>query len=111
VPGGVDEYLRLVSERSESGSAGSGPTTRPAEGDPSGAPPAGDTRTARKELNAVERRLAKVTAQAAAVRDEMDRHDPTDHVGLTTLHDRLDALAAKAQELEHRWLELAEQFD
>ena len=111
VPGGVDEYLRLVSERSESGSAGSGPTTRPAEGDPSGAPPAGDTRTARKELNAVERRLAKVTAQAAAVRDEMDRHDPTDHVGLTALHHRLDALAAKAKELEHRWLELAEQFD
>ena len=108
VPGGVDEYLRLVSE---SGSAGSGPTTRPAEGDPSGATSAADTRTARKELNAVERRLAKVTAQAAAVQDEMDRHDPTDHVGLTALHHRLDALAAKAQELEHRWLELAEQFD
>ncbi len=108
VPGGVDEYLRLVSE---SGSAGSGPTTRPAEGDRSAATSAADTRTARKELNAVERRLAKVTAQAAAVQDEMDRHDPTDHVGLTALHHRLDALAAKAQELEHRWLELAEQFD
>ena len=111
VPGGVDEYLRLVSE---SGSAGTGPTARPAEDDPSGAPSAADTRTARtarKELNAVERRLAKVTAQAAAVQDEMDRHDPTDHVGLTALHHRLDALAAKAKELEHRWLELAEQFD
>ena len=108
VPGGVDEYLRLVSE---SGSAGSGPTARPAEGDSSGAPSAADARTARKELNAVERRLAKVTAQAAAVQDEMDRHDPTDHVGLTALHHRLDALAAKAKELEHRWLELAEQFD
>ena len=108
VPGGVDEYLRLVSA---SGGAGSGPTTRPAEGDPAGAPSTADTRTARKELNAVERRLAKVTAQAAAVQDEMDRHDPTDHVGLTALHRRLDALAAKAEELEHRWLELAEQFD
>ena len=108
VPGGVDEYLRLVSE---SGSAGSGPTARPAEGDSSGAPSAADARTARKELNAVERRLAKVTAQAAAVQDEMDRHDPTDHVGLTALHHRLDALTAKAKELEHRWLELAEQFD
>ena len=108
VPGGVDEYLRLVSE---SGRAGSGPTTRPAEGDRSAATSAADTRVARKELNAVERRLAKVTAQAAAVQDEMDRHDPTDHVGLTALHHRLDALAAKAQELEHSWLELAEQFD
>ena len=115
VPGGVDEYLRLVSERSESGRAGGGPTTRAADGGPSGATSgatsAADARTARKELNAVERRLARVTAQAAAVHDEMDRHDPTDHVGLTALHHRLDALAAKAQELEHRWLELAERLD
>jgi ATPase subunit of ABC transporter with duplicated ATPase domains len=109
VPGGVDEYLRLL-ERAQSAPphpapAGSGPADRPA------ATSAADQRAARKELGAVERRLAKVTDQVATVEKTMVEHDPTDHVGLIALSGRLDALNAEVAELEDRWMALAEDAD
>jgi ATPase subunit of ABC transporter with duplicated ATPase domains len=121
VPGGVDEYLRLL-ERAQSApprpapAAGAGPDggARPAAtsaADRPAARSAADQRTARKELGAVERRLAKVTDQVATVEKAMVDHDPTDHVGLIALSGRLDALNAEVAELEDRWMALAEAAD
>jgi ATPase subunit of ABC transporter with duplicated ATPase domains len=108
VPGGVDEYLRLL-ERAQSA-----PSVRPAASgadDRARPPAAADQRAARKELGAVERRLAKVTDQVAAVERAMVEHDPTDHVGLITLSGRLDVLNVEVAELEERWMVLAEDVD
>ena len=108
VPGGVDEYLRLL-ERAQAA-----PPARPAtSGTDDRARPAAasDQRAARKELGAVERRLAKVTDQVSAVEKAMVEHDPTNHVGLIALSGRLDALNAEVAELEDRWMALADAAD
>lgn len=119
VPGGVDEYLRLLARRGPA-SRGSGAPTSPAGAAPDGATPAGPTgggpsaaeqRAARKELGAVERRLSKLTSDAAKLETAMTEHDPTDHVGLVELHGRLDALTGEIAELEDRWLALADAAD
>lgn len=119
VPGGVDEYLRLLARRGPA-SRGSGAPTSPAGTSADGATPAGATsdgpsaaeqRAARKELGAVERRLSKLTSDAAKLETAMTEHDPTDHVGLVELHGRLDALTAEIAELEDRWLALADATD
>ena len=118
VPGGVDEYLRLLAKRGTTSRASG--ATSPAGTAPGGAAPAGATgggpsaaeqRAARKELGAVERRLSKLTSDAARLETAMAEHDPTDHVGLVELHGRLDALTAEIADLEDRWLALADAAD
>lgn len=126
VPGGVDEYLRLLARRASvaAGRAGApsgdGAGTGDAAGSGStagsgsaggGAPSAAEQRAARKELAAVERRLSRLNAEAAKLEAAMTGHDPTDHVGLVELHGRLDALRTEISELEDRWLLLADAAD
>jgi ATPase subunit of ABC transporter with duplicated ATPase domains len=121
VPGGVDEYLRLVARRAQERAeeraerAGSrGPDGAEGADAADGARPASsaaERRAARKELAAVERRLSRLTAELADLDRAMTEHDPTDHVGLVALAERRDALAAQVAELEDRWLALAEAAD
>lgn len=114
VPGGVDEYLRLLSRRSAEGrpaTASAGPDGGAPAGGTGAGPSAAEQRAARKELAAVERRLSRLTADAAKLETAMAEHDPTDHVGLVALHGRLDALTAEIAELEDRWLALADAAD
>jgi ATPase subunit of ABC transporter with duplicated ATPase domains len=119
VPGGVDEYLRLQAGRrarsAGSGTDGGGNSSDKAADATSSdkAPASGDAtaaRVARKELNALERLLAKVTTQQAALEARMAEHDPADFVGLAALHDDLDALTAEVAALEERWLDLADRL-
>jgi len=99
VPGGVDEYLRLLSA-AETPAAASTATKAPSD--------AAATRAAKKELAAVDRRMSKLNDQIADLDTRMNEHDPADYGGLAKLTEdraaRLDELA----ELELRWLELAE---
>jgi ABC transport system ATP-binding/permease protein len=106
VPGGVDEYLRLLA----SGRTGvPAPAATPAE--TTGAAPALDgaaLRTARKELAAAERRVAKIQGQIEALEKKMAEHDPSDYGGLTALGEEKHARQDELAEAEERWLELAE---
>ena len=121
VPGGVDEYLRLLARRDAAGttrgagaspsSTGAAPDGAPRAGAIGGGPSAAEQRAARKELGAVERRLSRLTSDAAKLETAMAEHDPTDHVGLVELHGRLDALTAEIADLEDRWLALADAAD
>ena len=97
LPGGVDEYLRLASEpvRAEA----------PAQTQ-SGA---GATLYAnRKEIAAVDRKLAKVAEQISALHTEIAAHDHSDYTGLGALTARLRELESENTELEDRWLELSD---
>ena len=104
VPGGVDEYLRLLAGGANGARIGDGPAQGAGRASSTGSA----ARAARKELNALERRLAKVGAQRVALELRMADHDPADFVGLAALHDDLDALVAEVTALEERWLELAD---
>ncbi|MCG7285701.1 ABC-F family ATP-binding cassette domain-containing protein [Cellulomonas sp. ACRRI] len=113
VPGGVDEYLRLL-ERSRSG-AGAVATGAPTEASgavggevaPSGLDGA-ELRAAKKELGALDRRISKLTGQIEALEKKMAEHDPADYVGLTALGQDKAALEAEVGEVEEKWMALAE---
>lgn len=113
VPGGVDEYLRLL-ERARAG-AGASSTGAPTEasgavgGETSGGGLDGaELRAAKKELGALERRISKLTGQIEALDKKMTEHDPADYGGLASLGTDKAALEAEIGEVEERWMALAE---
>jgi ATPase subunit of ABC transporter with duplicated ATPase domains len=113
VPGGVDEYLRLL-ERSRAG-AGATSTGAPTEasgavgGETSGGGLDGaELRAAKKELGALERRISKLTGQIEALDKKMTEHDPADYGGLASLGTDKAALEAEIGQVEERWMALAE---
>jgi len=97
LPGGIDEYLRLAAEpvRAEA----------PAQTQ-SGAGAA--LYANRKEIAAVDRKLAKVAEQISALHTEIAEHDHSDYTGLGALTARLRELESENNELEDRWLELSD---
>ncbi|WP_448059271.1 ABC-F family ATP-binding cassette domain-containing protein [Cellulomonas hominis] len=121
VPGGVDEYLAILAAGggdaagARAAARAVGAAGAAGAGSPAGSAAAGptissaDERAARKELGAVERRLAKLTARVATLHERMASHDPGDFAGLSALNADLGALNAEITEQEERWMELAEQ--
>ena len=130
LPGGVDEYLELsdaakagseggAGKKSAGGSApkapgksvGSAKTGVGSAAEQSGAELSGaERRAAEKEVNSIDRRLAKLADKVAQVHARMADHDQSDYVGLRKHADDLRALEAEVAELEDRWLELSEKL-
>jgi ATPase subunit of ABC transporter with duplicated ATPase domains len=111
VPGGVDEYLRLLDHHRSGNPVATGAPTEAtgaaaADGGP-GLDGAG-LRAAKKELGALERRISKLSGQIEALDRTMAEHDPADYVGLTALGKDKGALEAEVAEVEERWMTLAE---
>jgi ATP-binding cassette subfamily F protein uup len=101
LPGGVDEYLRLAKAQP------AGPVSNPVSGG-AAATSGADLYTARKELAATERRIAKIAKQISGLHATMAAHDTSDYEGLAELTAQLRALEAETTELEDRWLALSE---
>ncbi|MCF6522256.1 ABC-F family ATP-binding cassette domain-containing protein [Streptomyces sp. JJ36] len=72
------------------------------------AKPAAADRAARKELQRIERRLDRLGAQEAELHAEIAEH-ATDFERVAELDIRLRGVTAERDDLETRWLELAEQ--
>lgn len=113
LPGGVEQYLEL---REQAGSGGSGATTGPAAPDAprSGAaadsgPSEAEKREARKELNKLERQLAKLSAQEDKLHAKMAAaSDVGNFDELGTLNAELKRMQTEHEALEEAWLEAAE---
>jgi ATPase subunit of ABC transporter with duplicated ATPase domains len=112
VPGGVDEYLRLLEHQRSGTSVATGAPTEATGGAASDGPSTGldgaELRAAKKELGALERRIAKLTGQIEALDRKMAEHDPADYGGLTALGEEKHAREAEVAEVEERWMALAE---
>lgn len=112
LPGGVDEYLQL------STSAAAAPSTKAVDSSPLGKQDAGDSsaakasgaevRAAQKEINQIDRKLAKLADQKAKLDEKMASHDPSDYEGLAALSAEQQSIQAEVDELELRWIELSE---
>lgn len=112
LPGGVDEYLQL------STSAAAAPSTKAVDSSPLGKQDAGsssaakasgaEVRAAQKEINQIDRRLAKLADQKAKLDEKMASHDPSDYEGLAALSAEQQSIQAEVDELELRWIELSE---
>ncbi|NKY10017.1 ABC-F family ATP-binding cassette domain-containing protein [Cellulomonas hominis] len=111
VPGGVDEYLRLLDHHRSGNPVATGAPTEATGGAAADGGPGLDgaeLRAAKKELGALERRISKLSGQIEALDRTMAEHDPADYVGLTALGKDKGALEAEVAEVEERWMTLAE---
>lgn len=111
VPGGVDEYLRLLDHHRSGNPVATGAPTEATGGAAADGGPGLDgagLRAAKKELGALERRISKLSGQIEALDKRMAEHDPADYVGLTALGRDKGALEAEVAEVEERWMALAE---
>jgi ABC-type multidrug transport system ATPase subunit len=130
VPGGVDEYLRLLDERgrgraeaklqkprakvSAADSSANRETVRSTL--QSGDEPIGrheptlsraEEYSLKKELASTERKLATLCKKADAVRADMKETDPSDYVGLLDDQARLREVEQQISDLEDKWMELS----
>jgi ATP-binding cassette subfamily F protein uup len=123
LPGGIDEYLTLRQQSTETPGKQTGNTaTSPGITEPSSheaankAPVAittrrlvgAELRDAQKELQSIDRKLTKLVQHVTTVHEELALHDQTDYVGLSALSERLRVVEFEISELELQWLELSE---
>ena len=105
--GGVDEYLDRV--RAGRGTSGGSPGGEPPRAGPP-RPSAAEERTARKELQRLERQLERLSARETELTAQLAAN-ATDYEKLTTLGADLKAAQAEKADLEERWLTVAAELD
>ncbi len=101
--GGIDEYLDGVRTARAGSSGGPQPVTA-APGPPRSS--AAEERTARKELQRLERQLDRLSAREAQLTDLLAAN-ATDYEKLTSLGAELRTVQAEKSDLEDRWLAVA----
>jgi ATP-binding cassette subfamily F protein uup len=120
LPGGVEQYLELrhgaLALATPSGASAGSRATAPARasaGAGRGAggrdqrAPAADLREAKKDLNRIDRQLAKLSAHEDKIHAEMAAK-AADHTAVLALNDALRAIVADRETLELEWLAVAE---
>jgi ATPase subunit of ABC transporter with duplicated ATPase domains len=116
LPGGVEQYLLLrhglrASATASGASVGSRVSVR--AGGPAGAgdrnsrQSGADLREAKKDLNRIDRQLAKLSAHEDRIHADMAAK-AADHSAVLALNDALRAIVAERETLELEWLSLAE---
>ena len=104
--GGVDEYLDRV--RAGRGTPGGAPAGAAPGGPPR--PSAAEERTARKELQRLERQLERLSARETELTTQLAAN-ATDYEKLTLLGADLKATQAEKSDVEDRWLTVAAELD
>ena len=122
VPGGVDEYLKLVDTTKQtarragelSGARGSSDSN---ESQVDGSSRQGtavlsnaERREMKKRFDSIERRMGKAQELPEQIREQMSTADATDAQRLMELQQQLDDAEAALMELEDEWLTLAEKL-
>ena len=105
--GGVDEYLDRI-RTARAGSTG-GPQPAPAAPGPPRSS-AAEERTARKELQRLDRQLDRLTVRETEL-TELLAANATDYEKLTSLGAELRAVQSEKSDLENRWLTIAAEFE
>ncbi len=105
--GGIDEYLDRIRTARAGSSAGPQPVTA-APGPPRSS--AAEERTARKELQRLERQLDRLTVRETELTEQLAAN-ATDYEKLTSLGAELRAVHAEKSDLEDRWLTVAAELD
>ncbi|MFD7441017.1 ABC-F family ATP-binding cassette domain-containing protein [Streptomyces sp. NPDC059909] len=106
LPRGIDEYLERRARMIEATATAPAPAAAPEK---SGAPEksAADVRAAKKELQRIERQLDKISDKETKLHSQI-AENATDFENVAKLDAELRELAGEREELELRWLELAE---
>ncbi|MDK7785713.1 ABC-F family ATP-binding cassette domain-containing protein [Bifidobacterium sp. UMB6791A] len=133
LPGGVDEYLKIMEDyeraniqeskadfAAESGSKsesksesaeGVGLDSNQKSNQKAEAKLSGKAYyDATRRVAAIERKLEKLEEEKSAIEQKMASRDPSDFVGLQELNEKLQANQSESSALEEEWLELSEQI-
>ena len=120
MPGGVDEYLRLVeAARAKGAQGGTAGDAAPASEPSADAAPAGpssglsnaERQRLRREVASLERRIATARTRAEELEAAMAEVDPTDYQALQDQQVKIVAAREAVDELETQWLEVSEQLE
>jgi ABC transport system ATP-binding/permease protein len=104
LPRGIDEYLERRHKMEEAAAASAPASVQSAE--KSGVS-AADARAAKKELQKIERQLDKISEKESRLHTQI-ADNATDFEKVAKLDGNLRELATEREELEMRWLELAD---
>ena len=119
LPGGVDEFLRLVEERDRTRGAAvsAGMPGAVGEGDPTSAPTTGSNGLTRqeeyqlkKQITSVERKIESARKKVEDAKAGLLTIEGSDFVALGKQQEKVDAAQEVVDELEMEWLELSERL-
>ena len=98
LPRGVDQYLELRNSRFSKGEVALEPKKSSGAKD----------RENQKNLQKLERSIAKIASEELQIKSNLVSHDPSDYEGLAALATRSAELSAKREQLEASWLAQSE---
>ena len=104
VPGGVDEYLRLVDGRYTTSASDQATQPKPRK---SGI----NEHSLKKEISSTERKLNTLCGKADKIRNELKNTNPTDYVALGDVQARLHDMERQISDMEDEWVRLSEKLD
>ncbi|MCX5111455.1 ABC-F family ATP-binding cassette domain-containing protein [Streptomyces sp. NBC_00378] len=107
LPRGIDEYLERRQRMEEAATPSAAPAPAKETTAPAAAISPQAARAAKKELQKVERQLDKISTRETTLHAQIAEH-ATDFEKVAKLDAELRELVAERDELEMRWLELAE---
>ncbi|MFB6875972.1 ABC-F family ATP-binding cassette domain-containing protein [Streptomyces sp. NPDC056323] len=107
LPRGIDEYLERRQRMEEAATPSAAPAPAKETAAPAAALSPQAARAAKKELQKVERQLDKISTRETTLHAQIAEH-ATDFEKVAKLDAELRELVAERDELEMRWLELAE---
>lgn len=127
LPGGVDEYLKIMEENAranmQESKADFEASSRAVAGDSLDADSAEKSNQkyeaklsgkayydATRRVSAIERKLEKLEEEKSEIEQKMASHNPSDFVGLQELNEKLQANQSESSALEEEWLALSEQI-
>ena len=127
LPGGVDEYLKIMEdyERANMQELAAGYSAAAGDSSSAGSAEKSDQKSNQKSnqkltgkayheavrrVAAIERKLEKLEEDKSALEQKMASHDPSDFVGLQELNEQLQANQSESSALEEEWLSLSEQI-
>lgn len=110
LPNGVDEYLERRARMAAAAAAAAAAATGASAAEAAAAPglSAGDARAAKKEMQKLERQIAKLDDKESKLHTQLAEH-AADFSKVAELDTQLRAVREEKEELEMSWLELAEQ--
>lgn len=107
LPRGIDEYLERRQRMEETATPSAAPVRETSAAPAAPALSAQEARAAKKELQKVERQLDKISTRETALHQQI-AENATDFEKVAKLDAELRELVTERDELEMRWLELAE---
>ena len=108
LPGGIDEYLRLLDDAASQESRRMSAQEKPATAASSSALSNQEQRVLKKTLASTERKMATMQRRIDDATARLHEADPTDFVALGEIQKEIDSCKAQLEELELVWLETSE---